>query len=161
MARPDELLDVGRLGRAHGIRGDLVVVLTSDRLERVEVGARLLAGDRWLTVTTSRPHGSRWVVNFAEVADRTEAESLAGSPLFAEPLADSDALWVHELIGARVVDLDGNDHGRCRAVLANPASDLLELESGALVPAVFVQSMDDGIVVIDPPDGLFDLGSTT
>ena len=159
MAQPDELLEVGRLGRAHGIRGDLVVILTSDRRERVDVGARLLAGDRWLTVQRSRPQGDRWVVHFDEIDDRTNAEAVAGRPLFAEPLADADALWVHELIGCRVVDVDGTERGICRAVVANPASDLLELDNGSLVPAVFVQSIDNGMIVIDPPDGLFELGA--
>ena len=43
------------------------------------------------------------------------------------------------------------------AVEANPAHDLLVLDSGALVPMVFVVEQRDGVVVIDPPDGLFDL----
>lgn len=98
------------------------------------------------------------MVHFVEVNDRTEAESLAGRTLAAEPLPDSDALWVHELIGARVVDPAGIDRGICVAVVANPASDLLELDDGSLVPAVFVTGIADGIISIDPPDGLFDLG---
>ena len=49
--------------------------------------------------------------------------------------------------------------GRCTAVVANPAHDLLELDSGALVPIVFVVSNEPGRVVIDPPEGLFDLDS--
>ncbi|MGA0231062.1 MAG: hypothetical protein ACO3L8_09805, partial [Ilumatobacteraceae bacterium] len=53
-----ELLEGGRLGRAHGIRGDLVVNLSTDRLERVAVGARLLIGDQWRTVVSSRMQGS-------------------------------------------------------------------------------------------------------
>ena len=47
--------------------------------------------------------------------------------------------------------------GSCVAVLANPAADLLELDTGALVPAVFVVEQQPGRVIIDPPDGLFDL----
>ena len=151
-------LEVGRLGRAHGIRGDLVVVLTTDRVERVTPGARLLAGDRWLTVASSRPQADRWVVHFDGVDDRTAAEALAGTTLHAEPLPDGDdALWVHELIGRTVVESDGTERGRCAAVVANPASDLLELDSGALVPAVFVVRIAGDRIVIDPPDGLFDL----
>lgn len=98
-------------------------------------------------------------MHFDEIDDRTNAEAVAGRPLFAEPLADADALWVHELIGCRVVDVDGTERGICRAVVANPASDLLELDNGSLVPAVFVQSIDNGMIVIDPPDGLFELGA--
>ena len=75
------------------------------------------------------------------------------SLLFIE---DDDALWVHELIGARVVEAAGTDRGVCVAVIDNPAHDLLELASGALVPVPFVVSFADGVITIDPPDGLFD-----
>ena len=96
-------------------------------------------------------------MKFAEVADRTAAERLANLPLYAEPIDDPDALWVHELIGARVVEVDGTERGRCVSVVANPAADLLELDSGALVPSVFVVSNVDGVITVDVPDGLFDL----
>jgi 16S rRNA processing protein RimM len=68
---------------------------------------------------------------------------------------------VHHLIGATVIEVNGIDRGRCVSVVANPASDLLELASGALVPVTFVTSVDVSggvpLVTIDPPDGLFDL----
>ena len=65
---------------------------------------------------------------------------------------------MHELIGARVVDGRRRRRRVVDAVEANPASDLLVLDTGALVPAVFVvEQRDDATVVIDPPDGLFDL----
>ena len=153
----DGLLEVGRIGRAHGVRGDVFVHLTTDRLERLAVGSRLLAGDRWLTVTASSRSNDRWRVHFDGIEDRTAAEALAGTVLAAEPIDDPDALWVHQLIGAEVVEVDGTSRGRCVAVLDNPAADLLELESGALVPASFVLSFLDGIVTIDPPAGLFEL----
>jgi 16S rRNA processing protein RimM len=66
---------------------------------------------------------------------------------------------VHELIGARVVELDGTPRGICTGVLANPAADVLELDSGHLVPSNFVVSNIDGVVTVDTPDGLFDLDS--
>jgi 16S rRNA processing protein RimM len=153
---PDGFLDVGRIGRAHGIRGDVRVELTTDRRERVAPGSRLHTGERWMTITHSRPAGTGFVVGFEGVTDRTTAESLAGTRLYAEPIEDPDALWVHELVGARVVEVDGTDRGTCVAVVDNPAADLLELESGALVPVNFVVSLTDGVVTIDPPDGLFD-----
>lgn len=153
------LLEIGRTGRAHGVRGDLYVDLLTDRTERLRPGARLQAGSRWLTITASRPAGTRWLVHFEGVDDRTAAEGLAAQPLRAEPLpSGDDDLYVHDLIGAEVVLTDGSPVGTCTAVVANPAHDLLELDSGALVPVVFVVGTADGRVVIDPPDGLFDLG---
>jgi 16S rRNA processing protein RimM len=161
MAVPEGLLEVGRIGRAHGVRGDVFVDLSTDRVERLAVGARLCTGDRWFTVARSHRSGQRWRVHLDGIDDRAAAEALTGALLYAEPIDDPDALWVHLLIGAAVVDVDGIARGRCVSVIDNPAADLLELDTGALVPANFVTSTDrtdTGVVVtIDPPDGLFEL----
>ena len=153
----DGLLEVGRIGRAHGVRGDVLVHLTTDRVERLTAGSRLKAGERWLTVTAASRANDRWRVHFEGVDDRSAAEALARVVLAAEPIDDPDTLWVHQLIGAEVVEVAGMSRGRCVAVIDNPAADLLELESGALVPVSFVISFADGIITIDPPDGLFEL----
>jgi len=96
-------------------------------------------------------------VTFAAVGDRAAAEALRGTVLRAEPLEDPDALWVHELIGARVVGLDGVELGEVTDVQANPASDLLVLDGGALVPLRFVVAKVAGTITVDVPDGLLDL----
>ena len=157
----DDLREVGRIGRPHGVRGDLYVSLITDRTERVDPGATLMAGSQWVTVATSRPMGGRWLVHFEGLDDRTAAEAYVGRTLLAAALPPSDddvddELWVHDLIGARVVEVDGTERGTCVSVLANPAHDLLELDGGALVPVTFVVSSADGVVTIDPPDGLFE-----
>jgi 16S rRNA processing protein RimM len=141
------------------VRGDLYVDLLTDRIERLALGARVNAREKWLTVEASRPAGTRWLVHFVGLADRTAAEAFVNSPLFAEPLAvlSDDGLYVSDLIGAEVVGTDAHSYGRCVAVIANPAHDLLELESGALVPVVFIVASSAGRLTIDPPDGLFDL----
>jgi 16S rRNA processing protein RimM len=113
-------------------------------------------------VATSRPHQDRVLVRIEGIDDRTAAEALQGLELTAAPLGDEvelgDAeLWVHEIVGAEVRDRAGDVIGRVAAVEANPAHDLLVLDGGALVPMVFVVEQRDGVVVIDPPDGLFDL----
>ena len=162
-AVPEGLLEVGRVGRAHGVKGDVFVDLTTDRDERVAVGAELWVRDQWRTIEQSHASGKRWRVHFSGIADRTAAEALTGTVLFAAPIDDPDTLWVHQLIGAVVLETNGIDRGRCTAVIDNPASDLIELDSGALVPVAFVTSVDvthDGtLVTIDPPPGLFDLDS--
>ncbi len=153
------MFEVGRIGRAHGIRGQLYVDLLTDRDERLAIGARLKAGEKWLTVVKARAAGSRWLVQFEGCDDRNAAELLVGAALFAEPLPDTgEGLYVHQLIGADVVGPDGRSYGRCVAIVANPAHDLLELEDGALVPTVFITSTSDDKIVINPPEGLFDLG---
>jgi 16S rRNA processing protein RimM len=136
------------------VRGDVLVELTTNRLERLEPGTRLHAGDRTLEVVVAKPHHNRWIVTFAGVNDRPSAEALHGVSLEAEPLDDPDALWIHELIGSRVLDAHGHEYGRVVTVVANPASDLLELDGGELIPLRFVTSSADREVVIDPPEGL-------
>lgn len=153
-----DLLDVGHIDRPHGLRGEVLVSLTTDRAERVEAGAVLHADAGMLTVESSRPHQHRWIMQFGGVRSREAAEALHGQTLRAEPLEDADALWVHELVGAEMATPDGRTWGRVVAVLANPAHDQLELESGVLVPVVFVVD-DTGLpdrVVVDPPAGLLE-----
>jgi 16S rRNA processing protein RimM len=152
-----ELLEIGRINKPHGVRGDVIVTLITDRLERVATGTELTTKRGPLTIAASRPHHGGFIVTFDGVNTREAAEALAGTVLSAEALDDPDALWVHDLIGSEVVDTAGVTHGKVIAVLENPAHDLLELDSGALVPVVFVQSCEDGVTTIDPPDGLFDL----
>lgn len=154
-------LEVGRIGRAHGIRGEVAVTFTSNREERYAVGAVLHAVGRPLVITASRPHQGRRLVRFEGVDDRSAAEALLGVVLTASPL-DADVLdegehWVHELIGALVVERDGAEIGRVTSVEANPAHDQLVLDTGALVPMVFVVEQRGDTVVVELPDGLLEL----
>jgi 16S rRNA processing protein RimM len=165
------LLEVGRIVRAHGIRGEVVVEAVSNRPERFATGSELVAGKRRFVVRRAGPHGgpprpgrlalSRWIVAFEGVETRNQAETLRGTVLLGAALPgrapEPDDLWVHELVGAEVTDRAGTVLGRVVAVEANPASDLLVLEEGALVPMVFVVETAPGRVVIDPPAGLLEL----
>jgi len=150
------MLEIGRVVKVHGLKGEVVVDLVTDRTERLEPGTVLSSRLGDLVVRTSQPYQQRWLVTFEGVDDRTGAERLRGLALLAEPIEDPEAMWVHELVGSRVVDRAGTERGTVVAVLANPAHDLLELDSGHLVPMPFVVSCDDGVTTIDPPDGLFD-----
>jgi 16S rRNA processing protein RimM len=155
------VLLVGRVTKAHGLRGEVVVDLLSTEPEvRLATGSVLATERGPLTVEAARPHQERWIVRFEGVLSREAAEALRGTELRADAIDDPDALWVHELEGAEVVEVDGTPRGRVVAVLANPADDLLELEGGALVPVGFVLERDaEGRIVVEVPDGLFDLGS--
>lgn len=155
---PDGLLEVGRILKSHGLRGEVVVAMVSDRPERVATGARLSTPAGPLVVAEARPHQSRWLVRFERCTSREDAEALRGTPLWAEPLEDEEELWVHELIGCRVVDAEGRERGTVQSVQDNPAADLLVLDDGTLVPVVFVIAPPSaGVVHVDTPDGLFDL----
>lgn len=151
------LLEVGRIVKPHGLRGEVVVDLVTDRHERVDVGTVLTTKKGPLVVRTSRPHQGKWLVVFDGYADRKQAETLVGLVLEAEALDDPEALWVDDLIGTRVVEADGTGRGTVVSVIENPAHDILELDSGALVPVVFIESCVDGVTTVKVPEGLFDL----
>ena len=156
----DGLLEVGHIRRAHGLRGDVFVQLLSDSDVRVAAGSEFFADGERLVVESSRvASNGRRIVKFAQIPDRTAAEKYANRALRGRPIDDPDALWVHEMIGRLVVEIDGTTRGVCVAVLANPAADLLELDTGALVPSNFVVSLGDETITVDTPDGLFDLDS--
>ncbi|HUQ64078.1 MAG TPA: ribosome maturation factor RimM [Acidimicrobiales bacterium] len=152
------MLEVGTIAKAHGLKGEVIVRMTSNRPEqRLAAGARLSTATGELEVVWSSPHQHRWIVQFAGVSDRSAAEALHGTTLLAEPLEEEGALWIHELIGAQVVDAVGRRFGPVVAVEANPASDLLVLHGDRLVPLTFVvETRPDGVLVIDPPRGLVD-----
>jgi 16S rRNA processing protein RimM len=151
-------LEVGKIGRAHGLRGDVGVKLTTERLERLAPGSVLHAGDRALVVADARLHSGRWLVRFEGIDDRSAAEALLGLVLTGDPLpTGEDELWVHELIGMPVRDRQGRDLGYVHSVEANPASDLLVLDDDVLIPMNFVVEQGPGGVVVDPPEGLIDV----
>ena len=137
------------------------MTLTTNRHERLDAGARLYAGDNVLTVDWSQPHQGRFIVRFVEVDDRAAADRLHGVELVADAIDDPSEWWVHDLIGAVVVDQHGVERGRVVEVQANPASDLLLLDSGALVPLRFATSLTPSERIdVDTPEGLFDLTDT-
>lgn len=156
------MLEVGTIARAHGLRGQVVVELVTNRTERVSPGSVLESDRGPLEVVAAAPGpGSggrdRWIVTFLGIASREAAEALRGLTLRAEPLEDPDVLWVHDLIGSAVVDAGGAQHGTVTDVQANPASDLLVLDTGGLIPLRFVVAHEAGRVTVDIPAGLLDL----
>jgi 16S rRNA processing protein RimM len=155
-------LEVGQIARPHGLRGQVVVELWTNRVERMTPGAKLLGPAGELEVIRASPQGSvggqaRWLVQFRGMTARDQAEALRGAVLRAAPLEDADALWVHELIGSEVVDLDGSSIGVVEAVQANPASDLLVLTGGRLIPLGFITDRQPGRLIADLPAGLLEL----
>ncbi len=145
---------MGRVVKPHGLRGEVIVELVTNRTDRLAVGSVLSSPAGDLEVVRSSRHQGRWIVAFKGVVDRNGAEPLRGVVVSAPPLEDPDALWVHELVGAEVVTGDGRGHGTVVEVEANPASDLMVLDDGRLVPLRFVISRQPGRVVVDPPEGL-------
>ncbi|WP_396022150.1 ribosome maturation factor RimM [Corynebacterium freneyi] len=183
-------MQIGRVIKPHGVRGEVVVDATTDDPEgRFAVGAVLVgkqAGrERELTVKSMRPHQGRLLVFFDEVPNRNDAETLRGMRFFAAPVFDDDeAYYDHELIGLRVLDVgdvdedtanarayegqlpEPEDIGEIVGVIRNPAQRLLEVrldDDGRDVYVPFVHALvpivdvDNGAVVITPPEGLLEL----
>jgi 16S rRNA processing protein RimM len=154
---PGPWLEVGKVSRPHGLDGEVVVVLVTNRTERMAPGSVLDASGRELRVVTARPFGDRWLVRFAGVETKRDAEGLRGTVLRAAPIDDPEAWWVHELVGSEVVDHASERHlGTVVAVVAGPVSDLLELDGGALVPLQFALRRTPGRIVVELPPGLLD-----
>jgi 16S rRNA processing protein RimM len=165
-----DLVLIGRVVKAHGIRGEVVVHPLSDLPDRFDAGTEVLLGGTPTTIASSRPHQGRLLVSFDGVRDRTAAELLRGRDIEAArvDLDDSDSYFVHELVGMTVRTEAGDDLGTVAAAVELPEAagyDLLEVTradgSTWLLPAVDeyveVAEGEDGtehLVVVDPPEGL-------
>jgi 16S rRNA processing protein RimM len=176
-----ELL-VGRVVKAHGVTGEVVVdVCTDDPDTRFAPGNRLRAirsrgGDagRSYVIDSAREHGARLLVRLVGVADRDSADALRGSLFVIDsddlpPIDEPDTYYDHQLEGLWVKTAAGQDVGVVAEVLHTAAGELLAVKRdtdevlvpfvGAIVTSV---SLDDGtnkgVIEIDPPDGLLDLG---
>lgn len=163
---------LARIGRPHGLRGEVTVRLhTDDPDSRFTVGASFATdppGSGPLVLRGVRVHQGGYLLSFEGHPDRTAAEALRGTVLLGPPADDSeDEGWYEEdLVGFAVLLPDGTAVGRVSALHVREVQDLLEvrLATGdtALVPFVeeLVPAVDEEArtVVIDPPAGLLELG---
>lgn len=172
-------LVVGRIAKAHGITGELVVdVRTDDPDARFAVANRLrlknsrTGTERDVVIQSMRPHGGRLLVRLEGVADRDGAEALRGGLFVVDsaelpPIDDPDEFYDHQLEGLAVRTIDGESVGTVTEVLHTPGGELLSVrtESGGEVLIPFVSeivtsvSTDTGLIEIDPPEGLLDVES--
>ncbi|CAN5153637.1 ribosome maturation factor RimM [soil metagenome] len=170
-------LVVGRVAKAHGVTGEIVVdVRTDDPLERFAPGITLRGkasrggGERNFLVETVREHSGRLLVRLRGIADRDTADGLRGTLFVVDsddlpPITEPDEFYDHQLEGLRVRTLDGTEVGVVSEVLHTAGTELLAVKAtdggeilvpfvGAIVTSV---SLADGAIEIDPPDGLLNL----
>lgn len=180
---------IARIGKPHGIRGEVTVQTHTDDPEWRFASGTTYATEaapgtgvpRLLTIASARLHQKTWLLGFEEIPDRTGAESLRGTRLvIGEGVdgtagaadddrdvagGDEDGWYEEDLVGLSVEDLSGQVIGEVTGLTVGAAQDLLHvrLTDGreglvpfveALVPVVDVEA---GRVVVDAPDGLFDL----
>lgn len=156
---PVRWIAVGRITRAHGVRGEVSVLPLTDVPDRFEPASRLFAGeseDRPLTVAASRPNRGRLLVRFEEIPDRTGAESLAGAYLFvpatsSPPLPEGE-FWPHQLIGAEVCTESGRSLGVLREVMHTSANDVWVARDEQGVESL-VPALRDVVVSVDTEAG--------
>jgi 16S rRNA processing protein RimM len=172
-------LVVGRVVKAHGISGEVVVeIRTDDPAVRFASGNTLRARgsrgggeERSYAVTEAREHGARLLVRLAGVDDRDAADALRGSLFVVDsddlpPIDEPDTYYDHQLEGLQVRTTTGQEVGVVAEVLHTAAGELLAVkrpdDGEVLVPFVSAivtsVSLDDRVVEVDPPEGLLDLG---
>lgn len=170
-------LVVGRIVKAHGITGEVVVEVRTD-----DPGGRFTRGktlrgrvsrggtQRDFVIDAVREHGGRLLMRLAGVTDRDAADALRGTLFLVDsddlpPISEPDEYYDHQLEGLSVRTVSGDDVGAVAEVLHTPAGELLSIKTPegreVLVPfiAAFVPtvSLTDGLIEIDPPEGLLDL----
>ena len=151
------LVVIGRIGRAHGIRGELNVDIRTDEPERrFAPGSSIICGGRTLTVESSRHHSGRLLVAFRGVPDRTAAEQLHGSILEAEideaeRPDDPEEFYDHQLVGLQVRGPDDAVMGTVTSVVHLPEQDTLVVDAdGREVQVPFVTAL---VPTVDVTEG--------
>ena len=171
---------VGRIGKAHGLKGEVLVEPRTDEPDRRFADGAVLATEiprggaphgtgrpTSLTVRSTRWHSSRLLLTFEEITDRNQAEAARGLVLLAtidedDVPEDPDEFYDHQLVGLRVVTTDGDEVGELTEVLHSSAQDLLSIRGTdgreILVPFVaqLVPTVDvpGGTVVVEDRPGL-------
>ena len=157
------MLEVARISRAHGLKGDVSLAMISNRPERFAVGSTLRdehGAD--YEIIMSRSQGDRVVVHIRGIDSRDGAEAKRGVLLFGAPMGPlpDGELWVHELVGSSCRNAaDGGQLGMVVTVQQNPAHDMIVLDTGLLIPMVFVKDLDAAAktVTVELPDGLLEI----
>lgn len=173
MAQEDLVL-VGRVTAAHGIRGDVKVHSYAESMALYRIGEGILielpdGSTTTLTVQWVRPHGHALLMGLESVADRNHAERLVGASLFIDksrlPVLEADTYYWSDLVGLNVYDLAGSLLGRLDEVIPTPGNDVYVVKGTVdgrsreiLIPAIgdVVLSVDiaGNTMVVELPEGL-------
>lgn len=157
---------VGRVARAHGIRGRVLVVPYNAESVGLEKVSRI-----WLVskdgaqkeygVARAERVNLGYLFALQGIDDRDVAEGLRGTEVLIErgelPVLTDDEMYAADLVGLLMVDAQGVERGVIEGVEVAGPNDLLRLADGKLVPFAFVREVLPGRVLVDAPEGLFDL----
>lgn len=149
-----ELIQVGRVGRPHGLDGSFVVEQASDDPERFAPGARVLVDGQEATVATSKRAGGRLIVRLDRDSERG---AIIAVPRAELPEAAKDEYYVFQLRGLTVEDEGGHSLGQVQDVAPGVANDVLELDTGLSLPlveeCVLSVDLERGVIVVAPGFG--------
>lgn len=161
--RDDARVEIGGVARAHGIRGEIVIVTHDPDSETLGDVEQIFVAGKPYKVSGARDTPRGWLVLLEGVATRNDAEALRGArvEVAREDLdLDDDDVLLHDLVGCKVVLLDGTPWGEVAAIDVGPGQDRLVIHDGgverlvplvdALVPKI---DLDARIVTVNPPEG--------
>ena len=158
-----QFLAIGRVARAHGVRGRILVAPYNADSEGLEGVRTIWLGERAFEVERAERVNLGYLVSLRGIADRDQAQALRGQEVRVDraelPAPGEGEMYAVDLIGYAVSDPQGKVHGVVEDLEEAGAQDLLRLENGALVPLGLVKEVQPQArrVVVDAPEGLFDL----
>ena len=150
--RSDDLVEIGRVGRPHGLDGAFIVERPSDDPGRFALGETVWVGAQPAKIVLARRvGGGRLAIKLDRASERGQVLAV---PRVDLPAPDPDHYYVFQLVGLEAVESGGKTLGRVRDVLPGTANDNLELDDGTLVPMIedAVESVDleAGRIVLNP-----------
>ena len=152
----NERIVIGRVGAAHGIRGELRIIPLTDFPERFAKLREVMVGDELLHIESVKPQGKNFLMRFREYAVREDAQKLTGRHLTvaraeAAPL-DEGEYYVFDIVGLTVYDEENNELGTVENVLRTGSNDVYAVRSEdgreILIPA-----LRKVVRTIDVPNG--------
>jgi len=161
------LLEIGRIGKAHGIKGEATIeIYTDDPENRFQSGTKVqLSNGKIFEIESAKFHSGTWLISLVGITTRNQIEDLRNEVLLSEvDISDNAENEYHlqQLLDCQVKNLSGIYLGKVVGISKNPGQDLLQVSSGkevVLVPMVkaIVKEIDLGqrLIKLDPPMGLF------
>ena len=158
-----ELLAIGRVARAHGIRGRVLIAPYNAGSEGLCRARRIWLGEREFEVDRAQRVTQGYLVALRGVGDRDQADALRGEEVRVDraelPALEAGEMYAIDLIGYQVSDPQGTVRGVVEDLEEAGPQDLLRLDGGTLVPLALVTEVQPQArrIVVDAPEGLFDL----
>ncbi len=172
---PGELILLGKVSKAHGIRGEIKVYPYSDDPEQFATSYQciFLSPDEEsvpvaYSIEKARVQGRQVLLKLEQCTSRTAAEALTGQQVYVSvddlPELEEDEFYLHELEGKALLDTTGNSLGHVNSIIETPAHDLLVVQQAGkeyLIPVVadFIVEIGVDNVVLDLPPGLLDINN--